>query len=326
MDLIEIGTALREGRESKGLTVEAVEEKTKIAPSVIVALEEGNSSRFPHPVYARGFVRSYALLLGLDAQELCSHFSREYPVPKDSDQPEIATPQIRVKMHDSGNVVTAVRIFAILGILLLGALGWYAFDHYRSLSPTASAPVEEQVPSAPSAPPAEAQPAEALPAPMTQMQEVAGVPDAQPEADSALNASSDDAANAARNASAASEAVGNAGEMPQAAETAQGVAQGQPAQEQAVEPATEAAPAPSSEVPAGARSMRIIAHSASWLQARPDDKVLDYFLRKGETATVTFGKSLSIKFGNAGGVKLELDGKPYPFDGALGEVKTLVVE
>ena len=61
MDLNEIGTALREGRERKGLSVEEVEEKTKISPSVIVALEEGNKARFPHPVYAKGFVRSYAL-------------------------------------------------------------------------------------------------------------------------------------------------------------------------------------------------------------------------------------------------------------------------
>ncbi len=324
MDLIEIGTALREGRESKGLTIEAVEEKTKIAPSVIAALEEGNSSRFPHPVYARGFVRSYALLLGLDAQELCAHFSREYPVPKDTDQPKIPTPQIRVKMHDSGHVVTAVRIFAILGILLLGALGWYAFDHYRSLPPTVSAPVEEHASPAPSAPssvpPAEALPSEAMPAPMTQMQEVAATPDAQAEADSALNASSDDAAT--QNASAVSEATDNLGETP-VAEPAQGDAHSRSAQEQVV---TEAAPAQAVDVPAGARSMRIVAHSASWLQARPDDKVLDYFLRKGETATVTFSKSLSIKFGNAGGVKLELDGKPYHFDGTLGEVKTLVVE
>ncbi len=72
--------------------------------------------------------------------------------------------------------------------------------------------------------------------------------------------------------------------------------------------------------------LRITAHSASWLQARPDDRVVDYFLRKGESASIGFSKSLSIKFGNAGGVKLELDGKPYPFEAALGEVKTLVVE
>lgn len=94
MDLIEIGTALRQARERRGLSIEAVEERTKIAPSVITALEEGNRDRFPHPVYARGFVRSYALLLGLDAAELCSHFSREYPVPTEADHPEHHAPRV----------------------------------------------------------------------------------------------------------------------------------------------------------------------------------------------------------------------------------------
>ncbi len=315
MDLIEIGTALREGRERKGLTVEAVEEKTKIAPSVIVALEEGNSSRFPHPVYARGFVRSYAMLLGLDAQELCAHFSREYPVPKDAEQSEIHAPQIRVKMHDSGNVVTAVRIVAILGILLLGALGWYAFDHYRSLTPQAPAPVEEDA--RPPVAPAEVQPPESRPAPMTQMQEVAATPEAQPGEDMGLNASSGEAVNATAEAPVASSTGESSGEADLRANP-----------EPAAEPAPTAKPVqPDAPVaPGKERSLRISAHSASWLQARPDDRVLDYFLRKGETTTLTFSKSLSIKFGNSGGVRLELDGQPYPFEGTLGEVKTLVVE
>jgi len=303
MDLIEIGTALREGREQKGLTVEAVEEKTKIAPSVIIALEEGNSARFPHAVYARGFVRSYALLLGLDAQELCAHFSREYPVPKDTDQPDSHAPQIHVKMHDSGNVVVTVRIVAILGILILGALGWYVFDQYRSKAPVAPAPAEEQT--APVVPPAEVLPSGSLPAPLTQMQEVAATPAEQPAANMTASNASEEALNAT---------------VPEQAPVAAPAAV--VAAEPAARPETVTAPALS----AGERTMRIVAHSASWLQARPDDRVLDYFLRKGETTTITFSKSLSIKFGNAGGVKLELDGQPYPFEGTLGEVKTLVVE
>lgn len=314
MDLIEIGTALREGREQKGLTVEAVEEKTKIAPSVIVALEEGNSARFPHAVYARGFVRSYALLLGLDAQELCAHFSREYPVPKDSDQSDSHAPHIHVKMHDSGNVVTTVRIVAILGILLLGALGWYLFDHYRERAPEAPAPVEEEM--TPAVPPAEVLPSGSLPAPMTQMQEVAATPTAQSGEGMAANATAEDALNATTEAPASVVGTGT----PEPAQTA---AVEPPAEEvQDARPEQPAAPA----TPVRERSLRIVAHSASWLQARPDDKILDYFLRKGESATIDFSESLSIKFGNAGGVKLELDGQPYPFEGALGEVKTLVVE
>jgi cytoskeleton protein RodZ len=107
----------------------------------------------------------------------------------------------------------------------------------------------------------------------------------------------------------------------QAAQSAQSVAP-----EQTAAPAPEVTPADTPVIAQGEHSMRISAHSASWLQARPDGKVLDYFLRKGESTTVTFSESLSIKFGNAGGVTLELDGQPYPFDGTLGEVKTLVVE
>lgn len=315
MDLNEIGAALREERQRKGLTIDAVEEKTKIAPSVITALEEGNSARFPHPVYARGFVRSYALLLGLDAQELCAHFSREYPVPKDTDQPEIQTPQIRVKMHDSGRVVTAVRIVAIAGILALGALGWYAFNHYRPQVAQPAPQVEEAAPPAQPAAPAEPMPpvSEPLPAPLTQMQEVAAAPQDQPAANASVNASEGQAPDATAGA-----LEGAVGEEAQPAEPA---LEPQPAA-QAQEPAAPAAPAPAGPE----RSLRIVADSASWLQARPDDRVVDYFLRKGESTTLTFSTSLSIKFGNAGGVRLELDGQPYPFEGALGEVKTLVVE
>ncbi|HCU70074.1 MAG TPA: DUF4115 domain-containing protein, partial [Desulfomicrobium sp.] len=144
MDLIEIGTLLRETRERKGLSIEAVEERTKIAPSVISVLEEGNRERFPHPVYARGFVRSYALLLGLDAQDLCAHFSREYPVPTEADHPEHHAPRIKVRTHDADHVNTIVRVVAIVGILALGALGWYVFDVYRSRQAQAPAPAVQE--------------------------------------------------------------------------------------------------------------------------------------------------------------------------------------
>jgi len=137
------------------------------------------------------------------------------------------------------------------------------------------------------------------------MQEVAATPAEQPAANMTASNASEEALNAT---------------VPEQSPVAAPAAV--VAAEPAARPETVVAPAAS----VGERTMRIVAHSASWLQARPDDRVLDYFLRKGETTTITFSKSLSIKFGNAGGVKLELDGQPYPFEGTLGEVKTLVVE
>lgn len=288
MDLIEIGSILREGRERLGLSVETVEERTKIAPNVILALEEGNRDRFPHPVYARGFVRSYALLLGLDAVELCAHFSREYPVPIEADHPDLHAPQISVKTHDMDRHDLLYKVGAAIGIVALGVTGWYLFDVYRNRQHPVPVPVVAPAPTVekPQAP--AAQVAKDQPAPLTQMQEVASLP----------------------------EAVNQTGS--QNATVVDKVASGAPA-----------APNNSTVIPAalpGGRTMRIIAHATSWLQVRADDKVDDYLLRKGESTSIGFAKSLSIKFGNAGGVKLELDGKPYPFDAGTGEVKTLVVK
>lgn len=292
MDLKEIGAILREGRERRGLTVEAVEEKTKIAATVLLALEEGNQAKFPHPVYARGFVRSYAQLLGLDAVDLCAHFSREYPVPVDADHPEPHSPGITVKTHDSPRVLTLVRVGAGVGVLLLGVVGWYLFQEYkdRLTFPGGQEPAAE----VPASPAAEIQPP--MPAPLTQMQEVADESRNQSETAVEDNATIDDAANAT--------------EAPPAV----------------TEPSAAAEPAAGQAAAAGTRTMVIKAQSTSWLQVRADGRVEDYLLRKGESTSVSFDASLSIKFGNAGGVSLELDGRPYPFEAAQGEVKTLVVQ
>ncbi|MBU2103137.1 MAG: RodZ domain-containing protein [Candidatus Omnitrophota bacterium] len=60
---------LKERRKELGYTIEEVVEKTKLYPSVIRDLEEGNISKID-VAYLRGFVRIYASFLGLDAAEL----------------------------------------------------------------------------------------------------------------------------------------------------------------------------------------------------------------------------------------------------------------
>lgn len=292
MDLMEIGTALREARERKGLSIEAIEERVKIAQSVIIALEEGNKTKFPHPVYARGFVRSYAMLLGLDSQELCAHFSREYPVPADMDHhADNHGPHITVRFNDSSRAPLAVWIASALGAAALGLGGWYAYDTYLGSRVTSvSAPAVETAPASTQPAPVTVQ-APTQSAPLTQMQEIT---------DATANAStgSDQSEEAAMVANASSAAIDS-----------QKPGQSTPEIDTA-----------------GKRSMVVSARSASWLQAKADGKVTDYFLRKGESATLVFAKSLTIKFGNAGGVDLTLDGKPYSVGAKPGEVKTLVVK
>ncbi|SHH25050.1 protein of unknown function [Thermosyntropha lipolytica DSM 11003] len=69
-----VGAKLKEAREKKGLTLEMVEEETKIRKSYLEALENENFSILPPRVYAVGFVRRYAKTLGLDEEELVREF------------------------------------------------------------------------------------------------------------------------------------------------------------------------------------------------------------------------------------------------------------
>lgn len=67
---LDVGSVLREARESMGMSVEDVAGRLKFAPRQITALEEGNFDLLPETAFVRGFVRSYAKLMQLDAAPL----------------------------------------------------------------------------------------------------------------------------------------------------------------------------------------------------------------------------------------------------------------
>jgi cytoskeletal protein RodZ len=69
-----VGEFFRHVRETKGLTLDAVASKTCIHPDFLRALEENNFAKLPDQVFAKGFVRSYARSLGLDEQEAMRRF------------------------------------------------------------------------------------------------------------------------------------------------------------------------------------------------------------------------------------------------------------
>lgn len=75
MTLEEVGVALKAERERRGLRIEDIANKLKISPRLLTALESGNHTALPHPAYVRGFVRSYASMLGISQDEVQSWLS-----------------------------------------------------------------------------------------------------------------------------------------------------------------------------------------------------------------------------------------------------------
>lgn len=72
-----VADELRAAREAQGYTVHQVAEITKIRTDHIRALDAGNYDVFVAPVYVRGFVRAYGMVLKLDIPRLMERLDAE---------------------------------------------------------------------------------------------------------------------------------------------------------------------------------------------------------------------------------------------------------
>src|SRR4026209_807285 len=64
-------------RERKGVDLYRAERDTKIRARYLGALERGDYKELPGAVYTKGFLRNYALYLGLDPEEVLLQWRRE---------------------------------------------------------------------------------------------------------------------------------------------------------------------------------------------------------------------------------------------------------
>lgn len=71
------GQILKENRERRGTTLSEVSLSTKITIKTLQAIESGDPLTLPPKTFLRGFVRSYAIFLGLDVEEILRTFQEE---------------------------------------------------------------------------------------------------------------------------------------------------------------------------------------------------------------------------------------------------------
>ena len=67
-----VGQLLRDAREAQGITLEAAAVRLRLMHRQIEAMERDDFESLGQPVFARGFVRNYARLLGLAPESLLS--------------------------------------------------------------------------------------------------------------------------------------------------------------------------------------------------------------------------------------------------------------
>lgn len=134
-----LGDILRTARERKKMTLESVSKKLCIKAVYLNALEKGHYYAFPALAYGIGFLRTYALFLGLNPTEMIEMFHRESAYIK-SEPMEMPVVEHK-KMMPSWK--TALK----MGLLFLFvAGGWYVVGQVGSEFETPRLAGEEGAP------------------------------------------------------------------------------------------------------------------------------------------------------------------------------------
>jgi len=80
----QLGLVLKEHRERNGHNTYEVAEALCLSPEIITALEEEDYDNLPEPPYIRGYLRSYAKFLEIDAEEIVTRYEKQRGAdPKD---------------------------------------------------------------------------------------------------------------------------------------------------------------------------------------------------------------------------------------------------
>ncbi|GBG94597.1 transcriptional regulator [Ligilactobacillus salitolerans] len=127
----EIGQTLKKARVDKGLTLDDLQQTTKIQKRYLIAIEEEDFKALPGDFYVKAFIKEYAETVGLNADELLSSFGDQIETQDESPVHEEATSRMNLReknAHPEGGngqkilnylptIVIVVIVVAIIGTI-----------------------------------------------------------------------------------------------------------------------------------------------------------------------------------------------------------------
>jgi cytoskeleton protein RodZ len=117
----DIGAILREAREEQGLTITEVEARTRIRARFLTALENNDFEALDGAVYTRGFLRNYAIFLGLDPEPLLAELgAAQQVIPSSrasrSREPHYLSAPLQTNPLPLGRILFTLSVLLIIGV------------------------------------------------------------------------------------------------------------------------------------------------------------------------------------------------------------------
>jgi cytoskeleton protein RodZ len=279
---VSIGEQLRLARESRGLEISTVAEQLHLKRSTVLALEGEDFSRLPARVFVRGYYRNYARLMELPEEQLLRAFDARCPEGEEcSTAPPVVARGVKKEIHSNHGLVKLVTWLVVISLFATFVLWW---KDYTQRQATEAATEEPE----PASAQVVAMPAAREPATSAAMPEQAVPAETQGDV--------------VGKASAETKEPGVA-ETPGASERGESVA--------ASPVLAVAEPKPSA--PPGKIELRF--NQDSWVDIRGAHRSFKLVgtRKAGEVLQLEGEPPYNIIIGNARGVTLLVDGKPYDF-------------
>ena len=305
-----LGQVLKRQREEQGRSLRDIADKTRIPISVLEALETGDPTDLPAPVFVKGFLRSYAIEVGLKPVDVL----QEYKLFNPERTENVAVP-ITARSGGKGGFrfYSTVLVFFIVVAAVAGA--YYYLPHEKMTAYVqnliAGEPVQPDEPESPGIAATETNDpgttTESPSGPVT----VAVTETTTPPTESAPEE---------RSTETAPTETGSTGETPAVTETPP------PTSAPAATETVTASVGETTTPPPGGYELKMDFTEEVWVQVRIDgaEDTQHGLYGPGMSRTWKADKGFVVRLGNAGGVNLFFNGSEQGSPGSEGQVVRLV--
>lgn len=131
----DLGQLLKKARTERKLTLDDLQEMTKIRTAYLEAIEDGDFKRLPGNFYVRAFIKSYAEAVGLDPGEVLRLYHNVIPsADPESSMDVMHKPRVSSRNTERFSKLASNVMMISFIVLILGIIYYYVNANYTTNS------------------------------------------------------------------------------------------------------------------------------------------------------------------------------------------------
>lgn len=132
----ELGQLLRKARLEKGISLEDMQETTKIRKRYLEAIEDGNYKLLPGNFYVRAFIKSYSECVGLDPNEVLRLYRNVIPASVESKVEPNHRKRSGIKTSERWHKRITTLVFISFMVLIIAMVYYFMDKNSKDLNST----------------------------------------------------------------------------------------------------------------------------------------------------------------------------------------------